>query len=123
MMKAVAGASISKMSAGPLIAFSARRRLLPVGTDHPFNCPPSCSGCPRTDVGDASPVSTLEGASMAGGAVLAFLLPLILALVGSLILIATPTGQLLGGVTGLALGMLLVRLIAARWKPPRVAKR
>jgi hypothetical protein len=60
---------------------------------------------------------------MAGGAVLAFLLPLLLALVGSLLLIATPTGQLLGGVTGLALGMLLVRLIAVRRKPPRGAQR
>jgi len=43
-----------------------------------------------------------------------FLVPLLTALIGAVILRQSPLSQLLGGLAGLFLGMLLVRLVRPR---------
>lgn len=85
------------------------RPVLPIKYSRSTACYVDCRGCPESDP-DPSPDSVpLAGWSLAGTAVLTFLVPLVFALTGAVILQTSPAGQLLGCVAGLVLGILVVR--------------
>ncbi len=64
----------------------------------------------------------LEGWPLAGAAAGVFLMPLLMAMAGAVIVGDSAVGQLAGGAAGLALGMLLARSITRLVGSPRPRK-
>ena len=74
-------------------------------------CHIDCPGCPESDPDPSLDSVPLAGWSLAGTAVLTFLVPLLFALTGAVVLRSSPAGQLVGCVAGLIIGMVIVRLL------------
>ena len=74
-------------------------------------CHVDCPGCPESDPAPGPDSVPLAGWSLAGTAVLTFLVPLLFALTGAVVLRSSPAGQLVGCVAGLIIGMVIVRLL------------
>ncbi|NKB72454.1 MAG: hypothetical protein GKR89_35710 [Candidatus Latescibacteria bacterium] len=78
---------------------------------------PTCGGCPVKEVcqtGEEAAVLPMQGGVFGRAAVLCFLLPLVLALLGAALGRGEPVGQLLGGLIGLVLGGWVGKIIVPK---------
>jgi hypothetical protein len=80
----------------------------------PSACPVDCPGCLEADESLAPGAAPLVGWPLVLAAAVTFLVPLSTALIGAVILRQSPHSQLLGGLAGLFVGMVLVRLVRPR---------
>ena len=74
-----------------------------------YACPVDCPGCPESDPAPIPDSAPLAGWPLVGTALLTFLVPLLFALAGAVIIRTSAAGQLFGCVAGLIMGMAIVR--------------
>ena len=98
---------VSELVSSPLPCWEGP--ILPTESPRPPACPVECPGCPDSET--ASGPGPIAGWSLAGTAVLTFLVPLMFAVAGAAILRTSSAGQLLGGIAGLTVGMVIVRML------------
>ena len=75
-----------------------------------MSCPAECAGCPESGAEPATHEAPFQGWAMALASILVFLVPLATGVLGALAASSSPSSQLLGGVLGLFIGILGVRL-------------
>ena len=83
----------------------------------------TCHGCAdrQCTVGQLSPGQTIQGTRLVLASVACFLVPLILALVGTALCRFSPTAQLLGATAGLTIGMVGWGLVGRLFEIPEEA--
>ena len=87
------------------------------------NSHPMCHGCADQRCATGQPASepTVCGTRLVLASVVCFLVPLVFALVGTVLFRFSPTAQLLGATAGLVIGMFLWGLVARRFEIPEEA--
>ena len=84
---------------------------MPTDRPRPSTCAVDCPGCPEAAADPIPDSVPLAGWSLAGTALLIFLVPLLFALAGAVISRSSLAGQLLGCVAGLIMGMVIARSV------------
>ena len=84
---------------------------------------PMCHGCSDHQCAVGQPVQgqAIRGSRLVLASIACFLIPLVLALVGTFVCRFSPTAQLLGATTGLVIGMVFWGLVARLFEMPEGA--
>ena len=82
---------------------------MPESRPHTAGCPAECPGCAVGRAEQISAAGPFAGRTLVLAATLTFLLPLICSVLGTWFAGGSPSSQLVGGLAGLVMGMLMAR--------------